>query len=191
MTFDFARLAYLLLLIVAVGGFLLVEFRRDAAGTSRGVLAWVLIFIGVIGAAGLWEDVRGDVLPRQQVLENGRIEVPIGPDGHFHLTAEVNGSPVRFVVDTGASSLALSQRDAEQAGIDLNRLAFVGRAQTANGVVPTATVRLDSVQIGDIQDSSVTAVVIRGEIDQSLMGMDYLRRFARVGFEGDTLVLER
>lgn len=191
MTFDFARLAYLLLLIVAVGGFLLVEFRRDAAGTSRGVLAWVLIFIGVIGAAGLWEDVRGDVLPRQQVLENGRIELPIGPDGHFHLTAEVNGSPVRFVVDTGASSLALSQRDAEQAGIDLNRLAFVGRAQTANGVVPTATVRLDSVQIGDIQDSSVTAVVIRGEIDQSLMGMDYLRRFARVGFEGDTLVLER
>lgn len=191
MTFDFARLAYLLLLIVAVGGFLLVEFRRDAAGTSRGVLAWVLIFIGVIGAAGLWEDVRGDVLPRQQVLENGRIEVPICPDGHFHLTAEVNGSPVRFVVDTGASSLALSQRDAEQAGIDLNRLAFVGRAQTANGVVPTATVRLDSVQIGDIQDSSVTAVVIRGEIDQSLMGMDYLRRFARVGFEGDTLVLER
>lgn len=191
MTFDYARLAYLLLLAVAVGGFLAVEFRRDAGRTSRGVIAWGLIFVGVIGAAGLWDDFTGQIAPRQQVLEDGRIEVPIGPDGHFHLTAEIDGTPVPFVVDTGASSLALSQRDAERAGINLDALAFAGRAQTANGVVPTATVRLDSVAIGTIRDTDVTAVVIRGDIEQSLMGMDYLRRFARVGFEGDRLILER
>lgn len=188
---DFARLFYLLLLAVAIGGFLIVEFRRNAGGTSRMVLAWVLIFVGVIGAAGLWDDISRDVMPRQQVLEGGRIEVPIGVDGHFHLTAEINGSPTHFVVDTGASALALSQRDAEKAGINLDSLAFVGRAQTANGVVPTATVRLGSVRIGDIEDDDVTAMVIQGDIDQSLLGMDYLRRFARVGFEGDVLVLER
>lgn len=191
MTFDFARLAYLLLLVFAIGGFLVVEFRRDAGGTSRGVLAWVLIFLGLIGAAGLWDDISRSVIPRQEMVGTGRIEVPIGPDGHFHLTAEVNGTAVRFVVDTGASSIALSQKDAEKIGIDLDSLAFVGRAQTANGMVPTATVRLDSVKIGDIADDNVAAVVIRGDIDQSLLGMDYLRRFARVGFESDRLVLER
>lgn len=191
MSNEFARLAYLLLLAIAVGGFLVVEFRRDAGRASRGVLAWVLIFIGLVAGFGLWEDVRRDVLPGQEVLGEGRIEVPIGTDGHFHLTAEINEVPVRFVVDTGASSLALRRRDAERAGIDLDTLAYAGQAQTANGVVPTATVRLDSVQIGDIRDDDVAAVVINGDIGTSLMGMDYLRRFARVGFEGDTLVLER
>ena len=188
---ELARLAYLLLLVVAIGGFLVVEFRRDAGKASRGVLAWVLIFVAVIGAAGLWEDIRRDVLPRQAMVTATRIEVPLGTDGHFHLTAQVNDVPVRFVVDTGASALALGPRDAERAGIDLARLAYAGQAQTANGIVPTATVRLDSVRIGEIEDHGVAAMVIRGDIDRSLMGMDYLRRFARVGFEGDVLVLER
>ncbi|KGJ15406.1 TIGR02281 family clan AA aspartic protease [Paracoccus sanguinis] len=188
---DLARFAYLALLLVAVGGFLFVEFRRDAGSTSRGILAWGLIFVGLIAAAGLWDDISRDVMPRQEVLDGGRIEVPLGSDGHFHLTAEINGAPVRFVVDTGASSLALSLRDAGRAGIDADRLAFAGQAQTANGIVPTATVRLESVRIGEIEDHGVTAMVIGGEIDRSLMGMDYLRRFARVGFEGGRLVLER
>ena len=97
----------------------------------------------------------------------------------------------RFVVDTGASSLALSRRDAERVGIDAETLAFAGQAQTANGVVRTAAVRLDSVAIGDIRDARVPAVVVEGDMGGSLMGMEYLRRFARVGFEGNMLVLER
>ena len=191
MSDELARFAYLGLLIVAIGGYLVVEFRRDAGATSRGVLAWGLIFVAMIGAAGLWQDIRRDVLPQQQVTGAGRIEVPIGTDGHFHLTAEVNGVPIRFVVDTGASSLALRRRDAARVGLDPDRLAYASQARTANGIVPTATVRLEEVRIGDIADSGVAAVVIDGAIDQSLMGMDYLRRFARVGFEGDTLILER
>ena len=188
---DYSRLIYLGLLLAVIGGFLVTEFRRDAGSASRGVIAWGLIFVGLVAAAGLWEDIRRDVLPRQEMITPTRIEVPLGTDGHFHLTAQVNDVPVRFVVDTGASALALGPRDAERAGIDLARLAYAGQAQTANGIVPTATVRLDSVRIGEIEDHGVAAMVIRGDIDRSLMGMDYLRRFARVGFEGDVLVLER
>lgn len=191
MIIDPARLVFLLLLVFALGGFLVIEMRRDAGSTLRAVLAWVLIFVAAIAAVGLWEDIRRDVLPRQAVVSPTRIEVPIGPDGHFHLTAELNGVPVRFVVDTGASSMALRPRDAERVGIDLDRLVFAGQARTANGLVPTATVRLDSVAIGDIVDRNVPAIVIRGEVDRSLLGMDYLSRFARVGFEGGTMVLER
>ena len=189
--FDTARLFYLLLLLVAIGGFLVVELRRDAGGTSRGIIAWALIFVAVIAGAGLWEDVSRRVAPRQTVLDGGRVEVPLGRDGHFHMVAALNGVPVRFVVDTGASSLALSARDAGRVGIDLDGLAYTGQARTANGLVRTATVRLDSVEIDDIRDSNVPAMVVEGDLGVSLMGMDYLRRFARVGFEGDMLVLER
>lgn len=191
MSVDPARLIYLLLLLIAIGGFLVVELRRDSGRTSRGIIAWALIFLAVIAGAGLWEDVNRDVMPRQQVISPTRVEVPLGSDGHFHLVAELNGQPVRFVVDTGASSLALSARDAARAGIDLDRLVYAGQAQTANGMVRTATVRLDSVEIGEIRDDNVPAVVVEGDMGVSLMGMDYLRRFARVGFEGNTLVLER
>ncbi len=191
MPIDPARLAYLSLLLLALGAFVVVEFRRDAGSTTRAVLAWGLIFLAAIGAAGLWQDISREVMPRQAMLDPTRIEVPLGPDWHFHLTVELNGAPVRFIVDTGASALALSPRDARRAGIDLDRLVYAGQARTANGIVPTATVRLDRVAIGDIVDENVPAMVIQADIDRSLMGMDYLRRFARISFEGDTMILER
>lgn len=191
MPIDPARLAYLSLLLLALGAFVVVEFRRDAGSTTRAVLAWGLIFLAAIGAAGLWQDISREVMPRQAMLDPTRIEVPLAPDGHFHLTAELNGAPVRFIVDTGASALALSPRDARRAGIALDRLVYAGQARTANGIVPTATVRLDRVAIGDIVDENVPAMVIQADIDRSLMGMDYLRRFARISFEGDTMILER
>ncbi len=191
MSHDWARLVYLVVLVLALGGFLIVEFRRSPGSTLRGVLAWGLIFVALIAGAGLWDDLRREVLPHQQVVSATRIDVPLGRDGHFHLVAEVNGVPVRFVVDTGASLLALRERDAERVGIDLDALAFAGQARTANGVVETAAVRLDRIAVGEIEDTGVPAVVIRGDLHRSLMGMDYLRRCARVGFEGDVLVLER
>ena len=128
---------------------------------------------------------------KARILEGNRIEVPVGNDGHYQLTAQVNGVAVRFVIDTGASSIALGPRDAERAGIDLENLAYIGQAQTANGTVDTAPVRLDSVAIGDISDQGVPAMVLRSDLDQSLMGMSYLSRFARVSIEQGRLILER
>lgn len=188
---EFGRFAYLVLLLVAVGGFLLVELRARPGQALRQAAAWGLIFLGVIALAGLWDDIRGTITPRERILEGGRIEVPMGGDGHFHLTAEVNGTPLRFIVDTGATSIALGPRDARRAGIDPEALGYVGQARTANGLVETAPVMLDSVSIGDIRDSRVPAVVLRADLDQSLMGMSYLSRFARVSIENDKLILER
>lgn len=188
---ELARLAWLVLLGIAVGGFLVVEFRARPGQTARQMLAWGLIFIGAVAAAGLWQDVRDQLAPVQKALPGGRIEVPVDTSGHAQLTALVNGVPVRFVVDTGASQLALRRRDALRAGINPEDLAFTGQARTANGVVGTAPVLLDSVEVGGIRDEGVPAMVIDGELDRSLMGMSYLRLFARVSFEGDLLVLER
>lgn len=188
---DLARIAWLMLLAAAVGGFLVVEFRARPGQTTRQMLAWGLIFVGAIAAAGLWQDVRDQLAPVQQTLPGGRIEVPVDSSGHAQLTALVNDVPVRFVVDTGASQLALSRRDARRVGLDPDSLAYAGQARTANGLVGTAAVLLDSVVIGEVRDEAVPAMVIDGELDRSLMGMSYLRLFARVSFEGDVLVLER
>lgn len=191
MSDDFARFAYLALLLVAVGGFLLTEFRLRPGKTTRLALAWGLIFLGTIAAAGLWGDIRNTVSPQQRVGEGGRIEVPVGSDGHYHLTAALNGVDVRFVVDTGASTIALSPQDAEKIGINPEALAYTGLANTANGQVETAPVRIQTVDLGDFHDQNVQALVLRSDLNLSLMGMSYLSRFARVSIERDMLVLER
>ncbi|ARC38037.1 TIGR02281 family clan AA aspartic protease [Paracoccus yeei] len=188
---ELGRMAYLVLLLVAVGGFLLFELRARPGKTLRLAAAWAMIFLGVIALAGLWGDIRQAVAPQARMLEGGRIEVPMGGDGHFHLTARVNGQPVRFVIDTGATTIALAEDDARRAGIDPDSLAFVGQARTANGMVQTATVMLDSLTIGEIAERDVPAVVLRSDLDLSLMGMSYLSRFARVSIEGNRLILER
>jgi aspartyl protease family protein len=188
---SFARLAYLALLLIAVGGFLLVELRERPGKTLRMAAAWGLIFLGAIALAGLWPDIRNAISPEARMLDGNRIEVPVGNDGHYHLTAQVNDVSVRFVIDTGASSIALGPRDAERVGIDLENLAYIGEARTANGIVETAPVRLDTLTIGDIRDENVPAMVLRADLEQSLMGMSYLSRFARVSIEANRLILER
>lgn len=188
---NFARLAYLVLLLIAVGGFLLVELRERPGKTLRMAAAWGLIFLGAIALAGLWGDIRNTLAPQARMLDGGRIEVPMGNDGHFHLTAQVNGTPVSFIIDTGASSIALGPADAARVGIDPDRLAYAGQARTANGTVGTAAVTLDSVTLGEIHDTGVPAMVLQSDLDQSLMGMSYLSRFARVSIQQNRLILER
>lgn len=185
------NLIYLLLLLMAVGGYLFASLRDRPGKTLQQISVWGLIFLGLIAVFGMWDDIKATLLPRQNVYADGRIEVPLGPDGHYYLTAEVNGTAVRFVVDTGATEIVLSRRDAERSGIDAAGLAFTGRAQTANGAVATAPIRLTSIDIGPIHDSNIRAVVNDGQMEGSLMGMAYLTRFARVEFNGDRMILER
>lgn len=187
---NLPRVAYFVLLLIAVSGYMLVEMRKDFGKSLRQMLAWGLIFLGLIAGFGLWDDIRNDVAP-QQIVEGRRIELPMASDGHFYVTLRVNGSDVDFMVDTGASDIALRRADAQRASIDIDALSYTGFASTANGTVSTAPVTIGLVEIGDIADENVSADVVQGDLDISLLGMSYLRRFARVGFEGDTMVLER
>lgn len=190
--YDFGRLLYLVLLGAAVMGYFIAEGRQGLGRTARMVVVWGFIFLGTVGAYGLWDDIRGQVVPQQMVYEgSGRIEVPRARDGHYYLTLEINGAPVDFVVDTGASDLVLTLADAERAGLDPARLKYIGTAVTANGRVPIAPVRLDEVRLGDTIDRRVRATVNGGEMEQSLLGMAYLQRFERIEIARDRLILTR
>jgi aspartyl protease family protein len=100
--------------------------------------------------------------------------------GHFSLTATVNGAPTRFVVDTGASLVALTLDDARAAGIGRSELVFNQLTQTANGRVHFAPVMLREVRIEQLSIENVPAAVIEN-LDQSLLGMSFLKRLR--GFE--------
>ena len=95
--------------------------------------------------------------------------------GHFSLTATVNGAPTRFVVDTGASLVALTLDDARAAGIGRSELIFNQVTQTANGRVRFASVMLREVRVEQLSIENVPAAVIEN-LDQSLLGMSFLKR---------------
>ena len=191
-SWELGNLAYLVLLGAVLVFWFVAQNRNSPGKTMQQAIAWGLIFLGVIAAIGLWDDIRQTVRPRQAMLtEAGRIEVPRANDGHYYLTLGINGTPVEFMVDTGASQMVLTAGDARRSGIDTADLAYVGRAMTANGEVRTAPVRLDSIAIGALIDRDVQALVNQSEMKTSLMGMRYLQRFNRVEIRNGQMVLER
>ncbi len=190
-TDQIMQLTYLVLLAAAIGGSAIVAGRNNMGKMAQQAAIWALIFVGVIGAYGLWEDITNDVNPRQAILSESTIAVPRSNDGHYHLTLDVNGTAIDFVIDTGASQVVLSQRDAARIGIDANSLNYSGAASTANGVVRTAPVVLDQVTLGDITDRNIPAVVNGGDMDNSLLGMTYLGLYNRIEISNGELVLNR
>jgi aspartyl protease family protein len=189
---SWARVVYLGLLLAFVAGFFLVGARHRLGRSMRDLAIWVLIFAMVVIAYGFRDVLREELLPAAMVQRpDGSIELRRAADGHFHAEALVNGVPVRFLVDTGASELVLSLEDARRVGIEPSDLAFVGRARTANGVVATAPVRLGRVEFGGFSDSGVAASVGGGALDVSLLGMSYLDRFPAIEIAGDRMTLRR
>lgn len=190
--YDLGRLTYLILLGSVIVFWFLVQNRQSFGKTLQQALVWGLLFLGVIAAFGLWNDIRQTVRPTQSVISaQGRIEQPRAPDGHYYLTAEVNGAAIRFLVDTGATDIFLSREDAIAAGLDPANLAFIGSAMTANGEVRTAPVRLESIRLGPHEDRGLRAFVNAGEMRESLLGMTYLQRFSSVEIRQGALILTR
>jgi aspartyl protease family protein len=191
-TDNLMRLVYLSVLGTAVVFWFLAQNRQSLNKTLQQVMAWVFIFVGVVAVVGLWEDIRTTVAPAPQMTVTGEsIEVPRSADGHYYLPVQVNGEPITFLVDTGASQIVLSDKDARRAGIDPNQLNYFGRALTANGEVRTAPVRLDTLTVGPITDQNVSAWINEGELHQSLLGMDYLHRFSNIQFTDGRMILSR
>ncbi|MEJ6402190.1 retropepsin-like aspartic protease family protein [Yoonia sp. 2307UL14-13] len=190
-TDQYMQMIYLVLLGTAIAGSYLVSQRGNMGQTAQYAAIWGLIFVGVVGAYGLWGDISNDMISRQSVVDGERVEVPRSRDGHYYLTLQIDDTPVRFVVDTGASQVVLSAEDARRIGFNPADLNFIGQASTANGIVRTAPVWLEEVALGDIVDLDVPAVVNDGQMDESLLGMTYLGLYDRIEIADGRLVLIR
>jgi aspartyl protease family protein len=122
--------------------------------------------------------------------DSGRKKIVITADsrGHFFTTGSINGVSTRFMVDTGATTIALSSVEAKRTGVNYLAGSKV-LTQTANGVVPVYRVRLEAVDIRGIKMSNVEAIVIEGgRLPVALLGMSFLNRM-EMRREGDTMML--
>ena len=182
--------------LVILGGVLLTHVmltnRTNLGGIFRQGATWVVIFVGAIAGAMLWQEIRQDYSSRQAlVTDEGQIEIRRAVDSHYYLTLEANGVPVRFVIDTGATNIVLSRDDSERIGMNIDDLQFLHVAHTANGQTRTARTMLSTLALGPIVDHNVPVSVNEHEMDNSLLGMDYLERFDRIEISDGTLVLTR
>lgn len=146
-----------------------------------------------------------DVQGKRVVLQLGGAQVNLGgaistgtgrqivmtsqSGGHFMTAGTINGTSVRFMVDTGATSVAMSIAEAERIGLDYKKGAL-GYANTANGMVPAYQMQLTSVQIGDVQVFNVDATVIPAQLPFVLLGNSFLNRF-QMRREDDRMTLDK
>lgn len=110
-------------------------------------------------------------------------------DGHFWAEADVNGRRVRFLVDTGASAVALTIEDARRLGLDPTTLNYEYSVQTASGQARAAQVQLDSISVAGARVEDVEAFVIESGLETSLLGMTYLGRLSRFEASRSALIL--
>ena len=120
------------------------------------------------------------------------VVVPRDGRGHFEVDARVNGRHIGFMVDTGASVIALTASDAARLGIHPAQNAFVAEVRTANGTVRGAPARLDAVEVGNIELRDVAALVLPDQaLSDNLLGLSFLSRLRRFEYSDGKLVLEQ
>jgi aspartyl protease family protein len=118
-----------------------------------------------------------------------RIVMNAGSGGHFFSSGAINGQAVRFLVDTGATSVSIGVPEAERIGLKYQG-GELARSSTANGTVTTWKVRLDSVRVGEVEIYGVDASVVPAAMPFVLLGNSFLSRF-QMKRENDQMVLER
>lgn len=133
---------------------------------------------------GGWSSTASSTSAPGGVVRLGRAE-----DSHFYADANVDGTSIRMMVDSGASVVALTRRDAEAIGVNVDDLPITGTARTAGGDVPMRMLILDSVDVDGVEVRRVEAAVIDADMGVSLLGQSYLSKLDAVNVEGDTMTL--
>lgn len=198
---DFGRLVYIgaLVAVISAG---LISSRRNMGGMMRSIAAWLAIILVLVAGYQYRYELQ-DVLsrvtaglvpgsPLSITGEDGRASVMMEkrPNGHFEVRGSVDGTPVEFLVDTGATSTVLTAADAKRAGFDIDALSFSIPVATANGTARAAAARAGEVTVGAIARRNLTIMVAPdGSLEQSLLGMNFISTLSGFDMRGDRLIL--
>lgn len=120
---------------------------------------------------------------------SGKITLTADGRGHFYTTGTINGTSVRFIVDTGATMISLGSSDVRRLGLDFNR-GQKGYSQTANGQVLVSKVKLDTVTIAGVTMHQVDALLHQNDMPIALLGMSFLNRM-EMQRDGGTMTLRQ
>lgn len=161
-------------------------------------LLWLVIFIVIIVCYAFrfeldyaFQRVLAVLIPSHSWSKNGELIISRNQDGHFYTEALINGTKIKFLIDTGASDVALTAEDARLLRYDLSRLKYSRHYSTANGTVTAAPITLQNLQIGPKIFYDVPAHIASGnnELDISLLGMSAISRFKSFKIDKDLLIL--
>ncbi|HEX9932607.1 MAG TPA: TIGR02281 family clan AA aspartic protease [Allosphingosinicella sp.] len=186
---------YLIGVLVLVASSLLVRRIPIAQGLKM-LAAWVMIFAAAFiiftmkdDFAALWDrivlETRGGVVQEQRGAE---LRVRRSPDGHFWVNAELNGQPVRFLIDSGATTTSISKDIADRAGIRPSG-GFPAMVRTANGIVAVHRGRAETIRVGTIERRDLAVHISEAFGDMNVIGMNFLSSLSSWSVEGRTLIL--
>lgn len=198
---DFGRLVYLLPIAMMLSAGIWAS-RHAVSQAVRHLLIWLVIILALATAYLYRQDgmavgnrlLAGLIPGRAFVVttSEGGQEVILHKllNGHFQADVTINGQTVPMLIDTGASMIALTPRDAERVGLMPENLSYSMSVMTANGRARAASAELGSVSIGPIIRHDVpTMVAEQGKLDQSLLGMSFLGTLGSMQFQTDELKL--
>jgi len=192
---DVGSLALKLALLIFVGGLVLVLFRERLSAALEAILFWAVIgLLLVVGYSyrlelrDVVDRVMAELIPGHVAGHGRNVEVVRGNSGDFALAAHINGARIPMVLDTGASSVVLTQEAAKAAGLPLEVLTYTVNVDTANGRTRAAAVTLDRIAVGGLTERAVPALVAQpGQLKNNLLGMSFLNRLQSWEVRGDKL----
>lgn len=201
---SFAGLVASVALLIYLGSSILKDYSGRFGQAFKDILTWAgiaLVLITLYTFRTPLLDGSNRVL--QQLLpagtnftltpnenEKATVRLRVRDDGQFVVRTTTNNRQITMLVDTGASQVVLSARDAHALGINLADLSFVIPVNTANGQTMTARYKINSLFIGPIKLYNIDALVAKeGDLNQSLLGISFLRRLRSYEFTKDFLIL--
>lgn len=196
-THDFASLTVRVALLVFFGGAVIAMFRYRFAEALEAALFWAVLalLLAVVYSFRLelrdvGDRVLAELIPGRAAVRGMVVEISRGRGGEFQVATQVNGGNVSMILDTGASTVVLTQEAAKSAGLPLEFLSYSVAIDTANGRTRAAAVTLDRVAVGSIVERSVPALIAQpGQLKTSLLGMTFLNRLQSWEVRGDRLVM--
>jgi len=194
---DFASLATKIALLIVGGSIVLMLFRDRFTDALEAALLWVvialLLAVGYTYRADLRdisEHVLAEFVPGRAASHGRMVEIARGRGGDFQITTQINGAKVAMVLDTGATTVVLTQDAAKAAGLPLEILAYTVNIETANGRARAASVTLDRMAVGNLVERSVPALIAQpGQLKTSLLGMSFLDRLESWEVRADRLMM--
>ncbi len=192
---DVGSLMLKVAVVVFAGGLVLVLFRERLSKALEAMLFWaVLGLLLVVGYTYRFElrdagdRVIAELMPGHVAGHGRNVEVVRGHSGDFAVAARINGAKVPMVLDTGASSVVLTQQAAKAAGLPIEVLDYTVNVDTANGRTRAAPITIDRLTVGGLTERAVPALVVQqGQLKNNLLGMSFLNRLQSWEVRGDRL----
>ncbi len=193
---DTASLVYSLMLLVLVGS-ALVSRTLPIGQTLKMAMGWIGIFALIFLLVSfrpemklIWQRVTGELgLASAPAISGTPMTLRKSDDGHFWVTADVNGRPVRFLIDSGATFTALSANAARQAGVEADGLSLKTVIETANGTVEAERGTIGKLDVGSLTMRDHDVVISDAFGDTNVLGMNFLSDLESWRVEGSSMIL--